>query len=104
LKRVDFVLDKPGHKDLGEIVLENGKIVSGQVTNAQGEPIAGAQVEARSHLDIFNFHTSTATDAAGRYTIHGVNWAKGGTAYVVVFADDYGMDLKKESVANTIQY
>ena len=101
-KELTFNIDRPGHFDLGGIVLKSGKTVSGRVANAQGDSVANVYVHAGPHPSIKHDHdTKAQTDADGRYILRNVDWAKDGTAYVMVFARGYGMETQKVDFGKT---
>lgn len=74
--------------DLGEILLGTGAKVLGVVTGADGLPIPRARVHLGDELDLVTAPPEAAlfTDAAGRFTLHGVS---ADCATVVVNAAGY---------------
>ena len=95
-KSLQFNIDRPGHLDLGEIVLKKGKTVSGQVINSQGEPVSGTYVHAGPVPSLGHTQdTHTQTDEDGEYILRNVDWEEDGTAHIMVFAKGYGMAARK---------
>ena len=102
LKEVSFTIAEPGHLDLGDIVLEKARAISGRVTDLRGEPVSGAFVHAAPSWERINAgighkeddHLQTGAD--GRYILRAVRPEKGDEdVHVLVFATDYGMAAQK---------
>ena len=74
-----FVVTLRRAADNVEIILKDGATVTGTVSDAQGQPIAAAEVRAQPLIADADFGNDPTledaiafTDAAGRYTLHGL--------------------------------
>ena len=91
----DVDLSANDRLDLGEILLERGARVRGQVVDPQGAPIVGARVYLGDALDsgLSGMNASGVfTDVEGRFELWGVSAA---SATVVVAADSYAVKTRR---------
>jgi protocatechuate 3,4-dioxygenase beta subunit len=97
-----------GKVDVGDIVVERGRSISGQVRDQRGAPVAGAMVGVYDHKSFSSVSESmnermqgnlfAHTDTAGRYRIDGINPAATGQRIEATHA--LGVSVERELAAD----